>query len=59
MGLGAQNHHRDGLLGPNSIMLVYMDPLGTLDPNPKPNRAPRRYGAVRGGPVQGWGASLA
>ena len=22
------NHSRDGLLGPNSIMVVYLDPLG-------------------------------
>ena len=28
MELGSQNHSRDGLLGPNSIMVVYMDPLG-------------------------------
>ena len=28
MELGPQNHNRDGLLGPNSIMVVYMDPLG-------------------------------
>ena len=25
---GPQNHNRDGLLGPNSIMVVYMDSLG-------------------------------
>ena len=29
MELGPQNHNRDGLLGPNSIIGVYMDPLGT------------------------------
>ena len=23
-----QNHNRDGLLGPNSTMVVYIDPLG-------------------------------
>ena len=28
MELGSQNHNRYGLLGPNSIMAVYMDPLG-------------------------------
>ena len=28
MELGPQNHSGDGLLGPNSIMVVYMDPLG-------------------------------
>ena len=28
MELGSQNHSRDGLLGPNSIVVVYMDPLG-------------------------------
>ena len=26
--LRPQNHNRDGLLGPNSTMVVYMDPLG-------------------------------
>ena len=29
MEFGPQNHNKDGLLGPNSIVLVYMDPLGT------------------------------
>ena len=28
MELGPQNHHGDGLLVPNSIMVVYMDPQG-------------------------------
>ena len=28
MGLGPQNHNGDGLLGLNSIIVVYMDPLG-------------------------------
>ena len=29
MELGPQNHYGDGLLGPNSILIVvYMDPLG-------------------------------
>ena len=28
MEVGARNHTKDGLLGPNSIMVVYMDPLG-------------------------------
>ena len=28
MELGPQNHNRDGLSVPNSIMVVYMDPLG-------------------------------
>ena len=28
MEVGPQSHIRDGLLGPNSIMAVYMDPLG-------------------------------
>ena len=31
MELGPQNHSRDGLLGPNSITVVYMDPLGEVD----------------------------
>ena len=26
--LGPQNHNKDGLLEPNSIVVVYMDPLG-------------------------------
>ena len=30
MELGPQNHNGDGLLGLNSIIVVYMDPLGTL-----------------------------
>ena len=32
MELGPQNHNGDGLLGPNSIIVVYMDPLGTVAP---------------------------
>ena len=45
MELGPQNHNGDGLLGPNSIIVVYMDPLGSEQaagyallrpPNPKP-----------------------
>ena len=28
MESGPQNHNGDGLLGPNSIVVVYMDPLG-------------------------------
>ena len=28
MELGPQNHNGDGLLEPNSIIVVYMDPLG-------------------------------
>ena len=31
MELGPQNHNGDGLLGPNSIIVVYMDPLGFID----------------------------
>ena len=30
MDLGPQSHNRDGLLIPNSIMVVYMEPLGNL-----------------------------
>ena len=30
MELGPQNHNGDGLSGPNSIIVVYMDPLGSL-----------------------------
>ena len=29
MELGPRNHGRDGLSVPNSIMVVYMDPLGS------------------------------
>ena len=29
MELGPKNHNGDGLLGPNSIVAVYMDPLGS------------------------------
>ena len=35
MELGPQNHNGDGLLGPNSIAVVYMDPLGKIHP-PEP-----------------------
>ena len=28
MEVGSQNQSRNGLLGPNSIVVVYMDPLG-------------------------------
>ena len=28
MQLAPQNHNKDGLLGPNSIVEVYVDPLG-------------------------------
>ena len=31
MELGPQNHNRDGLLRPNSVMGVYMDPLGNKE----------------------------
>ena len=31
MELGPQNHNGDGLLGLNSIIIVYMDPLGKFD----------------------------
>ena len=36
MELGPQNHIRDGLLGPKSITVVYMDPLGKNE-NGDPN----------------------
>ena len=29
MQLGLQNHNRDALVGPNSIIVVYMDPSGS------------------------------
>ena len=35
MELGPQNHNGDGLSGPNSLIVVYMDPLGSVL-NPKP-----------------------
>ena len=28
MELGPPNHNKNGLLGPNSIMVVYVEPLG-------------------------------
>ena len=28
MEFGCKNHNGDGLLGPNSIIVLYMDPLG-------------------------------
>ena len=30
MDLGPTNHNEDGLLGPDSVIVVYMDPLGKL-----------------------------
>ena len=30
MELGSKSHNKDGLLGPNSIMVVCMDPLGYI-----------------------------
>ena len=30
MELGPQSRNRDGLLGPNSRIVVYMDPLGNF-----------------------------
>ena len=42
MELGPENHNGDGLLGPNSIMVVYMDPLGVNLFQPSP-RSPRPY----------------
>ena len=35
MELGPQNHNGDGLLGANSIIVVYMDPLGLFDVLPQ------------------------
>ena len=35
MESGPQNHNEDGLLGPNSIVVVYMDPLGIRYLEPK------------------------
>ena len=32
MELGPQSHNKDGLSIPNSIMVVYMDPLGYKEP---------------------------
>ena len=28
--IGTQNHSKDGLLGPNSILVKYMDPVGHI-----------------------------
>ena len=54
LGLGPQNHNGDGLLGPNSIVVVYMDPLGTDDlyRNP-PAPAVLAVGGHRGDLVHG------
>ena len=30
MEVGPQNHNGDGLLRPNSVIVVYMDPLGMM-----------------------------
>ena len=35
MELGPQNHNGDGLAGRNSIMVVYMDPLGYYPNKPQ------------------------
>ena len=57
MELGPQNHNGDGLLGPNSIMVVYMDPLG-MELNPgipikSPSRAsPHHKSLVHRGPTK-------
>ena len=40
MELGPQNHNGDGRLGPNSIIVVYMDPLG---PNSFAKLGPSRF----------------
>ena len=34
MELGPKNHNMNGLLGPNSILVVYMDPSGTACSEP-------------------------
>ena len=31
-GIGPQNHNGDGLLGPTSVIGMYMDPLGNRTP---------------------------
>ena len=36
MELGPQIHNGDGLLGPNAIIVVYMDPLGFVSPRNRP-----------------------
>ena len=52
MELGPQNHNEDGLLGPNSIIVVYMDPLGNnlIESHYSPSRV---FGSAR----SSWGAS--
>ena len=52
MELGPQNHNEDGLLGPNSIIVVYVDPLSTWNMlhvlgNPKPYRCLEHASFVR------------
>ena len=43
MELGPQSHDKDGLLGPNSIIVVYMDPCRILNMSHKKEllRGPR------------------
>ena len=52
MELGPQNHNGDGLLGPNSIIVVYIDPLGQIgytwrdqmpEDNPDVESCPKPY----------------
>ena len=47
MELGPKNHNGDGLLGPNSIMVVYMDPLGSI-PTTAIKSYNKKYLAPRG-----------
>ena len=45
MELGPQNHNGDGLLGANSIIVMYMDPLGFIIEARKLEHGFRRIGA--------------
>ena len=53
MELGSQNHSRDGLLGPNSIMVVYMDPLPPTRQTPPNPLRPHMGGCQNQGPLLG------
>ena len=49
MDLGPQNLNRDGLLGPNSIIVVHMDPLGSFQHVPDPMQDGMLFHAIEEG----------
>ena len=50
MELGPQSHSKDGLSIPNSIMVVYMDPLGYKEPGGCEWKFPKIRGTLLWGP---------